>query len=82
MITTIITFLGTTIGRFVIVSVGVLAFLGAFAWKQQNIGAQKVIARSVEAGKRNNEKVQKVREAARKPGAFDRLQRDACRDCR
>ena len=53
MITTILTFLGTTIGRYAIIAGGVLAFVGAFAWKQQNIGARKAVAKIERAEKKS-----------------------------
>jgi hypothetical protein len=42
----------------------------------------KIITQAKEAGKVANAKAREVRRAARQPGAAERLQRDACRDCR
>lgn len=44
-------------------------------------GELKVVQRSIKAGEAANEKNDAVRAAAKKPGAFERLMRDSCRDC-
>lgn len=41
----------------------------------------KVVQRSVEAGRKANEKNDHVRRAAERPGAFERLRKSACSDC-
>jgi hypothetical protein len=60
---------------------------GWIAWNANNAyqrhqGATKVIVKSKEAGLAANVKNAKVRDRAREPGAAERLQRDACRDCK
>lgn len=44
-------------------------------------GAAKVVSASKEAGAKANAINSRVRADARKPGSFDRLLREACRDC-
>ena len=44
-------------------------------------GAAKVVSASKKRGAQANEINSKVRADARKPGSFDRLLREACRDC-
>ena len=48
---------------------------------QRSKGAATVVAESKEKAKDANAKSEKARADARKPGAADRLLRDACRDC-
>ena len=73
--------LSTTTGRMVL---GVTALFIAWqidrAW-QRNVGAARVVEKSVEAGNKINETNKQVRRAAQKPGAFKRLLGDSCRDC-
>ena len=44
-------------------------------------GAAKVVSASKKRGAQANEINSKVRADARRPGSFDRLLREACRDC-
>lgn len=45
-------------------------------------GAEKVVAAAKKEGVKANAINSRVRSAARRPGAFDRLLKDACRDCK
>lgn len=65
-------------------TVAILAYGG---WKannayQRHIGGQAVIAASKEAGKVANEKATEAHDNAARPGAAERLLRNACRDCK
>lgn len=56
------------------------------AWKANNYAVAsatkaKIVRASKAEGKKRNERASKLREAARKPGAADRLLADHCRDC-
>lgn len=66
-------------------SAAIVALLvGSCALRDHRIeqrGAAKVVAASKEAGAKANETSRKVRDAARQPGAFERLLKDSCRDC-
>lgn len=41
MITTLIAWCGTTLGRYAIIGGGLLAFVGAYTWQQRSIGAER-----------------------------------------
>ena len=62
-----------------------LAILGAawfgFARHYENKGAAHVVEASQKAGEIANAKNEEVRAATGKPGAFERLRKQACRDC-
>jgi hypothetical protein len=60
MITTIISFLATSIGRYVVIAVGIVGLIGAFSLREQNKGAAKLAAK-IEA---NNATVTKKAESA------------------
>ena len=82
MIATALTFLGSGLGRIVIIAAGALTFLGAYGWHKENVGIRKVVQASKAEGKRNNAKSAKIRQDTRKPGAFNRLLESDCRDCK
>jgi hypothetical protein len=75
----------TKLGK--IAAVGALGSGLFFGWllshdvKVAKKAEQKVITRSVDAGKKANAKNDAVRRDASKPGAAKRLLNDACRDC-
>lgn len=60
--------------------VGLVALGVNNAW-QRSIGADRVITSSVKQGEKANEKNARIREQTKRPGAFERLLRDSCRDC-
>lgn len=75
------TVIGTTTGRVVLLAVALFT-----AWQvdraiQRQRGAAAVVEQSIETGREINDQNQKVRSAARRPGAADRLLRKYCRDC-
>lgn len=69
MITPILTFLGTTIGRFAVIGGGVLAFVFAFAWQQQNVGARKAVAKIERQETKNVKKATSAGAKSRDPNA-------------
>lgn len=79
MIGTILAFLGSTLGRYAVIGGGVLAFIGAFAWHQQNIGQKKLVRASIKKGLQINARNEKTRRKVfETPGSAARL---PCRDC-
>jgi hypothetical protein len=76
----------TKIGKMAVAALAVLALFGTWLWrhdvKVEARGETKVIERSKEAGKKAHAKARKAHEAARAPGAAERLLADSCRDCR
>jgi hypothetical protein len=66
---TIIAFLASTLGRWAVISGGVLAFVGAFAWHQQNVGARKAVAKIERQERKNVEKANRARGKSRDPRA-------------
>jgi len=60
---------------------GVFVIWFAFASHYEGKGARKVIAASKIEGAKNAKKSAAHHDAARKPGAADRLLKDSCRDC-
>lgn len=74
-------FIGSLWGRLVAgLAVG-LVVLSVNNAVQRSKGATAVVAASKEKGKAANAKNEKVRAAARQPGAAERLRQSACRDC-
>lgn len=51
------------------------------ATKAYRAGSNAVVTASVEASKKSAVKAEKAHQAAKSPGAADRLRKDACRDC-
>jgi hypothetical protein len=76
----------TAIGKGAVAAVAALALFGAWLWRHdakiEARGETKVIERSKEAGKKAHAKARKAHDAARQPGAAERLLADSCRDCR
>ena len=71
----------TTTGRIVMAITALfVAWQVDRAW-QRGVGAQRVVEKSIQAGKEINETNAKIRREAAKPGAFKRLLSDSCRDC-
>jgi len=69
-----------------VIAAGVVALVGLRAWdisNQRAKGAAVVVEASKQAGAEANAKSDKVRAAARAPGALDRLRKDraTCSDC-
>jgi hypothetical protein len=66
-----------------LMAAGAAAFIAikSYAFYERGVGKEQLRQESRNAGKAANEKNAKVRSAARKPGAFDRLLKDSCRDC-
>jgi len=77
MITTLLTFLGSTIGRYAIIGAGFAAFVGAYTWQQRSIGAKKerakIVEKSNKAAKKRNAKARKIRSSNTVSGASQRL---------
>jgi hypothetical protein len=68
-------------GAGVIAVIGVSSCLVRDAHLRQE-GKQEIVQASKEAGAQANAANEKVRADAAKPGAAERLRREACRDCR
>ena len=77
MISLILGWFGTTIGRWVIIGGGVFAFFGAFAWHQQSVGARKattkIIKKSNKAAKKRNAQIRKIGDRIDARTAMQRL---------
>lgn len=75
--TFILTFLGTTLGRWAIIGGGVLAFVTAYTWQQRSIGAQQarveIVNKSNEVARERSNKVRKIRSNIRPSDAARRL---------
>lgn len=73
----------------IVVVVLALAGTGVFVANQKRVaynhgvtdGKTEIIETSKEEGKKANEKATAAHDAARKPGAAERLRKSACRDC-
>lgn len=77
-------FFGTLWVRVSLIAAALAGLVALRAWDvstQQARGATVVVEASKKAGAEANVKSEKVRAAARQPGAFTRLRRDSCRDC-
>lgn len=59
----------------------VAAWSTLVAAKAYRAGRNAVVTASVEASKKSEAKAEKAHQAARAPGAAERLRKDACRDC-
>ncbi len=73
--------LSTFTGR--AIAVALLAF-GALQVNNQIVrtkAVERVVTKSKKVAKKRNAKAAKIRRKARRPGAAERLLRDACRDC-
>ena len=75
--TFILTFLGTTLGRWAIIGGGLLAFVTAYTWQQRSIGAQKarveIVNKSKEVARERSNKVRTIRSNIRPSDAARRL---------
>lgn len=69
IIAKILKFLGSSIGRYAVIGSGVLAFVGAFAWQQQNVGARKAVAKIERAEKKHAQKANAAGSKSRDPNA-------------
>lgn len=75
------------IARMGLIAAGALAAWGAWLWQHDSKVAKKteatIVQRSEKQGARNAAAAQKKIDDARKPGALDRLRKDAatCPDC-
>lgn len=74
LIGTIISFLASTVGRYVLVGVGVVALVGGFAMRERNIGAAKAVAKIEKATDNAIEKGKRAAANSASPGV--RGQRD------
>ena len=76
--TFILTFLGTTLGRWAIIGGGVLAFVSAYTWQQRSIGAHKarveIVTKSNEVARERSNKVRQIRNSIKSDDAVKRLQ--------
>lgn len=77
MIATILTWFGTTIGRYAIIGGGIFAFIGAFMWQQQSVGARKertkIINKANVEAKKRNAQASKIRNGINPGTAWKRL---------
>lgn len=73
--------IGTALGNVVGLAVVFAVLWSANSAWQRSIGADRVITSSVKQGEKANEKNARIREQTKRPGAFERLLRDSCRDC-
>jgi hypothetical protein len=75
--TFMLTFLGTTLGRWAIIGGGVLAFVTAYTWQQRSIGAHKarveIVTKSNEVARERSQKVRKIRNSIKPSDAAKRL---------
>jgi hypothetical protein len=82
---TIIQWLAVPAVRYAVAVAGIVAIVVLWLWRHDaKIEARAeaaVIERSVEAGKKANAKADNAHAAAARPGAAERLRRNACRDC-
>lgn len=69
MMATALAFLGSGIGRIAIIGGGILAFVGAFAWQQQNVGARKAVAKIERQEIKNVSKARSAGAKSRDPNA-------------
>jgi hypothetical protein len=76
--TFMLTFLGTTLGRWAIIGGGVLAFVTAYTWQQRSIGAHKarveIVNKSNEVARERSKKVRQIRNSIKSDDAVKRLQ--------
>jgi hypothetical protein len=72
--------------RYAAVAFGAVAIFALWLWRHDTKiearAEQKVIERSVEAGKKANAQADKAHAAAGKPGAAERVRKQSCRDCK
>ena len=75
--TFVLTFLGTTLGRWAIIGGGVLAFVSAYTWQQRSIGAHKarveIVTKSNEVARERSNKVRQIRNSIKPSDAARRL---------
>lgn len=74
-------FFATTLGRWAAISGMVLVAWFGFARHYENRGASRVVSQIETKAKVLNEKASDAYDAARKPGAADRLRKRYCLDC-
>jgi hypothetical protein len=76
----ILAWFGTTIGRYAIIAGGLFAFIGAFMWQQQSVGARKertkIINKANAEAKKRNAQASKIRNGIDAARAWERLRRD------
>jgi hypothetical protein len=75
----------SAIGKGLVAGLAALALFGAWLWRHDVMvearGETKVIERSKEAGKKAHAKARKAHDAARQPGAAERVFSKYCADC-
>jgi hypothetical protein len=75
----------TKLGKFAVAGVAAVALFGTWLWrhdaKVEARAEAKVIERSKEAGKVAHAKSRKAHDAARQPGAAERVRSKYCADC-
>lgn len=72
---------GSKMARIVVACLAGLLAIKLYGLYQQQVGKRAVIEQSIERGRQANVENSNVRKQASKPGAFERLLRDSCRDC-
>jgi hypothetical protein len=75
----------TAIGKGVVAGLAALAMFGAWLWRHDaKVEARvetKIITQAKEAGKVANAKATKAHDAAKRPGAAERVRSKYCADC-
>jgi hypothetical protein len=66
-----------------LMAAGAAAFIAikSYAFYERGVGKEQLREESRKAGKIINAKNEKVRKAAKEPGAAERLLKESCRDC-
>lgn len=73
------------LGRIAAAALGVVVLFSAWLWRHDTAVAHRattaIVERAKDEGKKAHAKATKAHDAARAPGAADRLLKSVCRDC-
>jgi hypothetical protein len=74
-------FFDSVIGKMVAAGLLALTLVGGFALHERSVGAEQVLSKINSQAEKLGEKARDARSAAARPGAAERLRKNACRDC-